>query len=180
MNEQHNKNADDVTLRPATVEDAPNLAALAAVIWPEAFSDMITRAQIEYMLKHLQSAQAMATQMREGFFYWFICRGDQRIGYAAVRYDVDENIGHLSKLYILAAERGGGASLHALNALCDDARARGATRLSLTVNKTNARAIRFYEKHGFKKTRALVIDIGGGFVMDDFVMERPLTLESSL
>ncbi len=179
MNVRHNKNAAIISLQPATVDDAPDIAALAAIIWPEAFSDMITQAQIDYMLEHLQSAAAMAAQMREGMDYWFVCRDDQRVGYAAVRFDGDKHVSYLSKLYILAPERGGGASMHALNAICDDARSRGATRLSLTVNIGNARAIRFYEKNQFRKTRAQVFDIGGGFVMDDFVMERPLTLETS-
>lgn len=38
--------------------------------------------------------------------------------------------------------------------------------LWLTLNKHNAGSIAFYEKMGFRKTEALVTDIGGGFVMD--------------
>jgi len=34
--------------------------------------------------------------------------------------------------------------------------------------------VRAYEKHGFAIRESVVVDIGGGFVMDDFVMARSL------
>jgi ribosomal protein S18 acetylase RimI-like enzyme len=43
----------------------------------------------------------------------------------------------------------------------------------LNVNKRNI-AIRFYESIGFAITNEEVIDIGNGFVMDDFVMEKTI------
>jgi len=55
-----------------------------------------------------------------------------------------------------------------------DARAAGARTLILNVNKRNVQAIRAYEKHGFVTREAVVVDIGSGWVMDDFVMARSL------
>lgn len=40
----------------------------------------------------------------------------------------------------------------------------------LNVNQYN-KAINFYAKLGFSKVKDEVIDIGNGFVMDDYVME---------
>jgi hypothetical protein len=40
------------------------------------------------------------------------------------------------------------------------------------VNKGNEKAIRSYERNGFVKVRSQVADIGKGFVMDDYVMEK--------
>ncbi|MFK8018119.1 MAG: N-acetyltransferase family protein [Gammaproteobacteria bacterium] len=164
-------------LQPAQVEDAPDIAALAAVIWPEAFAEMISAAQIDYMLEHLQSAAAMANQMRDGMAYFFLIRNGDRIGYAALKHDPEQRVSLLSKLYILAEARGSNVSALALTELYAVARAAGSERISLTVNRFNARAIRFYEKHDFVTTRELVADIGGGFVMDDYCMERPLALK---
>ena len=50
----------------------------------------------------------------------------------------------------------------------------GFTRLELRVNRANTGAIRAYERFGFRIRGPLVTDIGGGFVMDDHVMERSL------
>ena len=46
--------------------------------------------------------------------------------------------------------------------------------LILAVNKRNANAIASYRKHGFEVREAIVDDIGRGYVMDDFVMEKKL------
>jgi ribosomal protein S18 acetylase RimI-like enzyme len=40
----------------------------------------------------------------------------------------------------------------------------------LQVNKQN-NAQHFYNKHGFRIREAAVFAIGGGFVMDDYIME---------
>ena len=42
----------------------------------------------------------------------------------------------------------------------------------LTVNKYNINSIMAYQKIGFIKTEELFIDIGNGYVMDDFRMEK--------
>jgi RimJ/RimL family protein N-acetyltransferase len=42
------------------------------------------------------------------------------------------------------------------------------------VNKRNEPAIAAYLKAGFRIEKEAVFDIGGGFVMDDFLMVRPV------
>ena len=51
----------------------------------------------------------------------------------------------------------------------------GARRLVFTVNKRNAKAIAVYERKWLCNVRSVITDIGGGFVMDDYVMEKGLT-----
>ena len=48
----------------------------------------------------------------------------------------------------------------------------GLKGIRLTVNKKNSNAIRVYEKNGFDTIDHVVMDIGGGFVMDDYVMRK--------
>jgi ribosomal protein S18 acetylase RimI-like enzyme len=55
-----------------------------------------------------------------------------------------------------------------------EARALGATSLWLQVNRNNAQAIAAYRRNGFDVAREVVVDIGGGFMMDDFVMSKDL------
>jgi ribosomal protein S18 acetylase RimI-like enzyme len=55
------------------------------------------------------------------------------------------------------------------------ARARGCRRLVLAVNKNNRSAIAAYLKHGFHVADAVVKDIGGGFVMDDYILVKPVS-----
>ena len=46
--------------------------------------------------------------------------------------------------------------------------------ISLTVHKSNDRSIKAYEGMGFRTTEEAVVDIGGGYVMDDYRMAKPL------
>ena len=47
-------------------------------------------------------------------------------------------------------------------------------RLILSVNKRNARAIAAYKRNDFAVAESVVTDIGGGFVMDDYIMAKGL------
>jgi ribosomal protein S18 acetylase RimI-like enzyme len=50
----------------------------------------------------------------------------------------------------------------------------GVEQIELNVNKHNS-AVQFYEKKGFIRAKEMVLDIGNGYVMDDFVMQLMLT-----
>jgi RimJ/RimL family protein N-acetyltransferase len=54
------------------------------------------------------------------------------------------------------------------------ARAAGRDRLQLTVNKDNYDSIAAYEHLGFSNAGPIWTDIGGGFAMADFVMDKPV------
>lgn len=77
----------------------------------------------------------------------------------------------VSKLYVHREARGQGTGRACLTFIERLARRKGLGLLWLTVNKANP-AVRAYEKAGFRIARPLVTDIGGGFVMDDYRMEK--------
>ena len=53
--------------------------------------------------------------------------------------------------------------------LCRD---RGLEAMYLTVNKHNDLALRAYQAKGFTTIEAVETDIGEGYIMDDFIMEK--------
>lgn len=148
------------------------IAGLAREIWYEHYVPLIGRAQVDYMVGKFQSAAAMREQVRAGYEY-FLVRADRApIGYAAIR---EEPAGQLfiSKLYLLGERRGAGTGRAIMTFIEEWARERGLDRVWLTVNKGNP-AVKAYERLGFRIAEAIVVDIGGGFVMDDFRMEKAL------
>ncbi len=147
-------------------------AALAREIWTEHYVPIIGRLQVEYMLERFQTADAIAAQLKEGYSYFLIRRSAQDIGYIAVTPAKDGNVLFLSKFYVRARERGRGYGKKALRFIEDFARRGGFPKIALTVNKNNSAAIRAYEKMGFVNAGAVVQDIGGGFFMDDYKMEK--------
>ena len=54
------------------------------------------------------------------------------------------------------------------------ARERGLDALYLTVNKHNEMAIRAYKAKGFEVIDAVETDIGDGYIMADYIMEKKL------
>ncbi|HET6492932.1 MAG TPA: GNAT family N-acetyltransferase, partial [Burkholderiales bacterium] len=58
--------------------------------------------------------------------------------------------------------------------VCERARGLGCSRVVLAVNRNNCNAIGAYLKHGFRVRGSQIKDIGGGFVMDDYLMAREI------
>jgi GNAT superfamily N-acetyltransferase len=146
---------------------------LAREIWYEYYVPLIGRAQVDYMVSKFQSSEAMAAQLREGYEYFLTERDGQDIGYCAVQPQPAADSLFLSKLYLLRDARGGGTGRVCMEFIEQLARRRGLKLLWLTVNKENP-AVKAYERLGFRIAADLVMDIGGGFVMDDFRMEKQL------
>ena len=146
---------------------------LAREIWYEYYVPLIGRAQVDYMVSKFQSSGAMAAQIREGYEYFITERDGRSIGYCAVQPQPADGRLFLSKLYLLCDARGAGTGRVCMEFIEQLARRRGLKLLWLTVNKGNP-AVKAYERLGFRIAADLEIDIGGGFVMDDFRMEKPL------
>jgi len=146
-------------------------AALADTIWRAFYTPIIGEAQVDYMLQTFQSAEAITEQLKKGYRYALLYEGETPIGYCATVPEAEAL--KISKLYVLEAYRGQGAGRYMIEACARDARKRGFAKLLLTVNRHNP-SVGFYEKMHFENSGTLVQEIGGGFVMDDYVMVRPL------
>ena len=153
------------------------IAALAGEIWREHYTPIIGAEQVEYMLAKFQSAEHIYADIKENGYTYFIAKCEKHhecnpiIGYCAVAPRDDHLF--LSKMYVKSEERGRGISrgfLEEAYALCRWEY--GVDKIRLTVNKHNENAIAVYHKMGFETIESAKIDIGGGFYMDDYVMER--------
>ena len=155
------------------VDTLHEVAEMADGVWHEYFPCILTEQQIDYMVDRFQSERAMKEQVLEkGYRYAFIVNDDVRVGYTAISISGDKLF--ISKLYLLSENRGKGYGRGALDMVCEIGRENGLKTVYLTVNKHNDRAIRTYLANGFKTIQSIVTDIGEGFVMDDFVMEKVL------
>ena len=164
-------------VRFETVENDQQIATvetLAGEIWHQHYPTIITREQIIYMLERFQSFDAIREQLTEGYHYALIRDGDAPAGYLAVQCDAMTGDMFLSKVYLHERHRGKGAGYAAMHYIANEARRCGCRRLWLTVNRMNKVAIQAYKKWGFTITGEVVADIGNGYVMDDFRMEKSL------
>ena len=101
-------------------------------------------------------------------------RSGQAIGYCSYARTDEPNELKLEQLYLLPALHGQGLGRLMLEHVETDALRPGCEVLMLQVNKQNAVAIDVYRRAGFTVRKEVVVDIGNGFVMDDFIMEKRL------
>lgn len=143
---------------------------LAHIIWREHYTPIIGRAQVEYMLGRGYTPAALAAEQAAGSRFLLACDGSQAVGYAGWAPDADDpGMAWLDKFYVLREARGAGVATALLQRVVTDTRA---ATLKLRVNRDNTGAIAAYRRLGFAIEGADVKPIGGGFVMDDYIMRR--------
>ena len=180
--------ANNLQFVPVTSqEDQEQLAKLAAEIWGEYWPDRIGQAQTDYMIEQYQSLDAIKDQMaNQAYEYWFCCvdptlsdstyktaDGQAIVGFTGGHNEDETNRYFISKIYLLAAERGkhyASQIIAMYNQLCLD---RGYRAAYLCVNKYNEMGVRAYKAKGFVVIDSVETDIGQGFIMDDYIMEMP-------
>ena len=145
------------------------VVSLADQTWKEHYTSIIGLKQVEYMLSNFQSEKAILTQIQKGASYYLIKTSFKWFGYFSFVFE--ENKLFLSKLYVLKAFQGKGFGKLSLQFIKDVAIKRGMNKISLQVNKNNKKSLAFYEMQGFEIIKPIVVDIGNGFVMDDYWME---------
>lgn len=165
-----------VAIAPLADDDVDAVCALAREIWRAHYPPIIGEAQTEYMLEQRYRPALLREELSRGDVWWDTLRADgDLVAFASTQRTPRSTQMKLDKLYVHPAHqrRGHGAALiaHA----CARAAGHGCEALVLAVNKRNAAAIAAYLRHGFRVRESTVTDIGGGFVMDDYVMERRIT-----
>jgi len=165
-----------LAIRSASEEEIPALRELAERIWRASYAAMLTPEQIDYMLAWMYAPETIAREMQEGVIWETAWLDGELIGFHSCTPELAGRRLKLNKLYLLPEQQGLGLGQQLLDRVHELAAQRGAGQVWLQVNKQNTRAIRAYERAGYEVERSAVFDIGGGFVMDDFIMTRALPL----
>lgn len=166
----------------ATEADVPQLAKLAAQIWGEYWPALIGQGQTDYMIQKYQSEEAILRDMTEhGYEYWFMREVSEDagepgniVGYTGGHDEPETQRFFVSKVYLLNSQRGKGYCSTAVRFYNDLCLERGLRAMYLTVNKHNELGKRAYYGNGFEVIESVKNDIGCGFYMDDYIMERPV------
>ncbi len=146
------------------------ICQLADEVWREHYLPILGLVQVEYMLDKFQSKRAITSQIEEGYLYYLLKSPAGWVGYLGLVVREDELF--LSKLYIVRRHRGKGFGRQSIDFIETMAKTRGLPKISLLVNKHNASSLEAYRKFGFSLVNSVIQDIGNGFVMDDYLMEK--------
>ena len=99
---------------------------------------------------------------------------DDAVGFASYGATGEAGVVKLHKIYVHPNTQGLGVGRALLDFVTDQLIEEGASILRLNVNRHN-KARQFYEKQGFTVTKEEDIEIGNGYKMNDYVMEKPVT-----
>ena len=168
-----------MVIKPLTAAHIKELITLAAEIWRAHYPDIISAAQIEYMLAGRYNETVIRDELARMDLWWDVLLLDGHMtGYTSY-FLTGAPAGapgemKIDKLYLhpRAHRQGYGGTL--LNHVAVFAAQRGCKRLTLAVNRHNQTAIAAYHKHGFSIAETSVKEIGGGFLMDDYIMVKTL------
>jgi GNAT superfamily N-acetyltransferase len=162
-----------VHIEPLVPEDAERVSALAREIWLAHYPDIVSVEQIEYMLRQRYEPAVIRAELQRKDVWWDKLRlADDIIAFSSYFLTGENGEMKLDKLYVRQDSQRQGYGGMLIGRACEVARAQGCARLMLAVNRHNRSAIAAYGKHGFEIRETAVKDIGSGFVMDDYIMEK--------
>ncbi|WP_158862355.1 GNAT family N-acetyltransferase [Leifsonia sp. AG29] len=175
------------SVRRAVPADAASLAAVARVTFPLACPPHTTEAAIASFIATVLSEERFADYLVDQHRIVLVAEDDAgaTVGYSmlVLGEPTDEDVRaairtrptvELSKCYVLPGHHGAGVASTLMSETLREASLTGAAAVWLGVNQLNARAQRFYGKHGFERVGAKRFLVGDRFE-DDWVMERSLS-----
>jgi diamine N-acetyltransferase len=164
-------------IRIAEEEDLWQVRELAEQIFPVTYKDIVTSRQIDYMMDMIYSPEALVNQLDDGQIFHILYIEDNPAGFASYMPLSTEGAFKLNKIYLDPSLQGKGAGRFLLLDMISRVKHAGGQMLQLNVNRHN-KARGFYEKMGFTFLTEELIDIGGGYFMDDYVMVLNITPET--
>lgn len=169
----HELTANPVAIVAAQPADIPIIQQLAREIWLRHYPGIISGEQIDYMLGQGYSADALTKYLTTADAGLAIAgRANASVGFVGWYLLDDPGVMKLDKLYVLPEHQGEGVGRALIEHVVLRARASGCASMTLNVNRKNTGAIRAYERCGFETRERGDFSIGGGFVMEDFIMVR--------
>lgn len=164
----------EVLISPAAAADIGAVAALARVVWQQTYPGIISQEQIDFMLGQRYDPSRMLEELTMPGIWWDQAMVDGELaGFSSCLITAAGEM-KIDKIYVDPRRQRMGVGARLIDQVSSHALANGCRTLILAVNKRNERAIAAYRKHGFAVREAVCVDIGHGFVMDDFIMAKSL------
>ncbi|MGZ3946042.1 MAG: N-acetyltransferase family protein, partial [Mucilaginibacter sp.] len=140
----------------------------------EAYSPILEKEQIAFMLGELYSVEKITSQIKKNAQTYLLLEEESRpVAFAAYSpREEDLEIYKLHKLYCLPETQGKGYGKILIDAVAQKTLEAGKNTLDLNVNRHN-KAKNFYEKMGFAVAYEEDIPIGP-YWMNDYVMRKEL------
>lgn len=164
-----------ITITEAAVTDIQTIQHIAYQTWPDTYGEILSKVQLMYMLDHFYSEETLTDNMLNKKHHFLLAKENGiALGFASNEHNYNQRkVTRIHKIYILPQTQGKGIGKLLLDKIEALAKENHSVTLSLNVNRMN-KALTFYQKIGFKIVADENIEIGHGYLMEDFVMEKQL------
>ncbi|MGH2666825.1 GNAT family N-acetyltransferase [Flavobacterium sp.] len=165
-----------MTITVATKEQLGIVQRLAYEIWPDTYGKILSKIQLDFMLDKFYNIASLEEQMLEKNQVFMLIEDDGKyLGFCAYELNINNSTKtKLHKIYVLPETQGKGVGKLLLEEVENAGRKAGNTHLFLNVNRFN-NALEFYKYKGFAIVDEVNIEIGNGYLMEDYVMEKNLS-----
>jgi diamine N-acetyltransferase len=161
-----------LNIKNASLKDITLIRQLTFKIWPQIYAAIISPEQIDFMLELMYNEATLQKQIEDGCRFILVYDENKAVGFASFS-ETGPFIFKLHKIYILSGQQGKGTGRFVIDHIINEISKQGATALQLQVNRHN-KARTFYEKIGFTVIEEADFDIGNGYFMNDYIMEKKI------
>ena len=164
-----------ITISEATTKDFELIREIADKAWPVTYGKILSKSQIDYMLDAFYSEEVLNDNITNRGHHFLLLKEDTfYCGFASYEHHyLNTNGTRLHKLYFLPETQGKGFGKLLLDRVVTLSKENYSVLLSLNVNRFNP-AFTFYQKMGFEIVAEEDLEIGQGYLMEDYKMEMPL------
>ena len=165
-------------IRKAILSDIPTIKEIAEKAWRPTYKHILTEQQTLYMLDLMYNSLTLENQIKGNIAFFMVDLERETVGYFALE-TINDQIVKLHKLYLDPMQKQKGLGRKIIQYIKEWTLENQRERIILNVNKNNS-AVHFYQKMGFTTIEELILDIGEGYVMDDYVMQLNLGSTQSI
>lgn len=163
-----------MNLRQAKIGDIPVIQKIANIAFRETYGSILSAEQLSYMLDMMYSTSSLERQLSEGHEFILLSEAGAYMGFVSCEADYDgRGAVKLHKLYLLPQYKGMGLGRALVEAVFQKARDLGTVAVRLNMNRNN-QSYDFYTHMGFAVVGEEDIDIGSGYLMEDYIFEKRL------
>jgi len=161
-----------MTISVASESQLGIIQNLAKVIWPDAYGAILSQNQLDYMMEMMYSNDYLRSQILSNNVFLLAEIENKIVGFASYELNYQNSSStKIHKLYVLPEIQGKGVGKGFMQYIQNIALKQANSALILNVNKYN-KAKDFYLHNGFEIAESVVVQIGNGYVMDDFIMRK--------